>query len=191
MRARPRAATADDLVAAADTLTEAFAHYPWTRHVVPEDDYAARLHALQLLYLQHALEHGVVAVAADGDAVVALLPPDAPEPASEVVERVVELHGDRVDRLEQRPAPAQAWRLETLGVRPARQGRGLASALLSHALAEVGRRGGHEVVLETSEPRNVRLYERHGFGVTGRTDGADAPPVWTMSTAPGAAQTSS
>lgn len=191
MGARPRSATTDDLAAAADTLAEAFDDYPWTRHVLPEDDYVARLHALQLLYLQHAHEHGIVAVAGDVDAVVALLPPDAPDPAPAVVERVVELHGDRVDRLEHRPPPARAWRLETLGVRPAHQGRGLASALLAHALAEVARRGGHEVVLETSAPRNVRLYERHGFEVTGRAGGTDAPAVWSMSTAPAAAQTSS
>lgn len=169
-----------DLAAAADTLTAAFEHYPWTRHVLPEDDYLARLRALQHLYLGYACEHGIVAVTGDGEGVIALLPPHAPDPAPAMVEEVVALHGDRIDRLEQAPPPEGAWRLETLGVRPERQGRGIASALIHFALSEVRARGDRAVALDTSDPRNVRLYERHGFGVTAHTDSGDGPPVWKM-----------
>lgn len=169
-----------DLTAAADTLTAAFAHYPWTRYVLPEHDYLARLRALQHLYLGYAHEHGIVAVAGDTEGVIALLPPDAAEPAPDMVEEVVALHGDRIDRLDQVPPPEGAWRLETLGVRPEHQGCGIASALIHFALSEVRARGGRAVALDTSDPRNVRLYERHGFCVTAQADSGDGPPVWKM-----------
>ncbi len=169
-----------DLAPVADTLTAAFEHYPWTRHVLPEHDYLARLRALQHLYLGYACEHGIVAVTGDGEGVIALLPPDAPEPAPATVEEVVALHGDRIDRLDQAPPPEGAWQLETLGVRPEHQGRGIASALIHFALSEVRARGGRAVALDTSDPRNVRLYERHGFQVTAHSDSDDGPPVWKM-----------
>ncbi|QGW26373.1 MULTISPECIES: hypothetical protein [unclassified Dietzia] len=60
---------------------------------------------------------------------IALLPPDAPDPDVTAVEQIVALRGDRIGRL------------------------------------------------ETSDLRNVTLYERHGFSVTGRRDHPDGPPV--------------
>ncbi len=180
----PRLATIEDLPACGSTLAAAFEHYPWTRHVIPEDNYHQRLHDLQSLYVEYAHEHGIVAVAGDGVGVIALLPPDAPEPDPEMIDQIVQLHGDRIDRLNQNPPltdpPAGAWRLETLGVHPDQQGRGIASALLKFALAEVARRGGESVVLDTSEERNVRLYERHGFHTISHSETDDGPPVWQM-----------
>lgn len=175
-----RHAQTADLAAAADTLTAAFEHYPWTRHVLPEEDYLVRLRALQHLYLGYAHEHGIVAVTSDSDGVIALLPPDAPDPAPDMMEEVVALHGDRIDRLDQAPPPEGAWRLETLGVHPEHQGCGIASALIQFALSEVRARGGRAIALDTSDPRNLRLYKRHGFGVTAHADSGDGPPVWKM-----------
>ena len=182
MSTRPRCASSHDLEAAASTLSLAFEHYPWTRHVIPEDDYLERLRALQLLYLRYAHTHGIVAVIGNSAGVIALLPPGAPEPEAEMLERIVELHGDRVERIDPSEPPADAWILETLGVRPDHQGRGLASELLQFAVTEVARRGGEHIVLDTSDPRNVRLYEHHGFHTTAHADTAGRPPVWKMST---------
>lgn len=131
----PRLASPDDLAPAAETLARAFAHYPWTRHVIPEEGYA---------------------------------------------EQIVALHGDRIGRLGDGSPPHDGWSLETLGVRPAAQRRRLGSALLVFALDEAARRGARAVRLGTSDERNVRLYERHGFHVTGRRDHPDGPPVWDM-----------
>lgn len=174
-----------DLPLAADVLADAFRDYAWTRYVIPEEAYDDRLRALQLLYLEYANDHGLVGIAAgkDGevDGVIALVAPGAPDPAPEAVRRVVELHGDRIDRLSHASeVDAQAWRLETLGVRRSRQGAGLASALLSFADSLVAVRGGGPVTLETSDPRNVRLYERHGFGVVSHEPASGRPPVWRM-----------
>lgn len=169
-----------DLTVAAQTLTAAFTDYPWTRYVIPDDDYPGRLRALQHLYLTHAHTHGVAAVLDDGTGVIALLPPDAPSPDDQTLEQVMALHGDRLDRLTHEPSSHDDWTLETLGVHPRAQGRGAGSALLRFGLAEATRRGARAVRLETSSHDNVRLYERHGFRVTGRSDLPGGPSVWTM-----------
>lgn len=183
MTARP--ASPPDVPAAARVLAAAFADYPWTRWTVPADDHERRLEELQALYLAHALEVGVVLVddASEVRAVVALLPPDAPEPAPAVQERVVALHGDRLAVLADvalPPAPDDAWTLATLGVHPDHRGAGLGTALAEAGLAAAAERGATAVALETSDERNVRLYERLGFAVTARTELADGPVVWSM-----------
>ncbi|WP_230598129.1 hypothetical protein [Rhodococcoides fascians] len=60
-----RLAENHDLAPAADTLRDAFADYPWTRWVIPAEDYLATLQELQQLYLQHAHRHGIVLLTAD------------------------------------------------------------------------------------------------------------------------------
>lgn len=175
-----RLCTPADLNLAARTLTAAFTDYPWTRHVIPDDDYLRRLHALQRLYLAHALQNGITAVVDDGSGVIALLPPGAPDPDHHILEQIMTLHGDRLDRLPQETSSHGDWTLETLRVHPQAQGRGAGGALLEFGLALAARRGARAIRLETSSQDNVRLYERHGFQVTGRRDLPDGPSVWTM-----------
>lgn len=186
MTARP--ASPPDVPPAARVLAAAFADYPWTRWTVPADDHERRLEELQALYLAHALEVGIVLVD-DGPgprAVVALLPPDASDPAPEVQERVAALHGDRravLAGVALPPAPDGAWSLATLGVHPDHRGGGLGTALARAGLDAAARRGATTVALETSDERNVRLYERLGFAVTARTELVDGPVVWSMTRA--------
>ncbi|GAA1820874.1 hypothetical protein GCM10009771_20590 [Nesterenkonia flava] len=80
-------------------MTEAFHDYAWTRYVIPETGYETRLWKLQRLYLGHALRHGVVVVDESHDGVLAALPPDAPQPSTSFMERVVDLHGPSVWRM--------------------------------------------------------------------------------------------
>lgn len=56
------------------------------------------------------------------------------------------------------------WYLHMIGVDPAQQGRGLGARLLRQTLERVDAE--HlPAYLESSNPRNVSLYERHGFEV--------------------------
>ena len=57
----------------------------------------------------------------------------------------------------------------TMAVDPSRWGRGIGTALLTALVAEAGRRGCAEVLLEVREdnPRARRLYLRHGFAEIG------------------------
>jgi ribosomal protein S18 acetylase RimI-like enzyme len=70
------------------------------------------------------------------------------------------------------------WYLATLGVEPARQGRGVGRALLGAWLAQVDEDGGR-AYLETDAPRNVSFYERAGFGTRAEIRVLGVP-VWLM-----------
>ena len=71
------------------------------------------------------------------------------------------------------------WYLPMIGVDPVHQGRGYGSALLRHALLQVD--NDHVAAyLESSNPANVPLYERHGFVVLGTIQVGSSPPVIPM-----------
>lgn len=177
-----RPAVATDLGAAAHVLCAAFTDYPWTRWALPHDEYTERLYETQRLYLDHALRHGMVLVDTELRAVAAFLFPDAPPPPESVQRRVGELHGDRLAALLSAPlppTPGRAWSLEAVGVQPGHQGTGLGSAVLTAGLELIDIRFG-AVSLETSDERNVRLYERLGFATTATTQIPDGPFVASM-----------
>ena len=71
------------------------------------------------------------------------------------------------------------WYLGSIATVPAGRGRGLGTTLLGAGL-EVVDRDGLPAYLESSNPRNVSLYERHGFAVTERVDLPDGPPLTLM-----------
>ncbi len=72
-------------------------------------------------------------------------------------------------------APAD---VTTLAVAPAARRRGIASALLTAAVAEAAARGADGVVLEVAETNAaaIALYARHGFTALGRRRGYYAGP---------------
>ncbi|HYD87526.1 MAG TPA: GNAT family N-acetyltransferase [Vitreimonas sp.] len=69
-----------------------------------------------------------------------------------------------------------------LGVAPHAQGRGVGSAMLKATLAPCDAQG-VTAYLETSTQRNVDLYARHGFEVTGEFD-LPGLHFWTMTRRP-------
>lgn len=69
-----------------------------------------------------------------------------------------------------------------LGVSSAAQGRGVGSAMLKHTLAPLDKQG-VAAYLEASTERNVALYARHGFVVTGEFE-LPGLHFWTMTRAP-------
>lgn len=69
--------------------------------------------------------------------------------------------------------------LAAVGVAPGRQGEGLGSTLIAPGLAWADERG-LPAYLESSNPRNVPLYERHGFRVTSVLRLPSGPPVSLM-----------
>ncbi len=71
------------------------------------------------------------------------------------------------------------WYLPLIGVDPGRQGRGLGSALLKAGLALCDA-AGLPAYLESSNIKNVPLYERFGFEVLGVVQPGDFPGLWPM-----------
>ncbi|MFJ5775818.1 GNAT family N-acetyltransferase [Streptomyces sp. NPDC093094] len=99
---------------------------------------------------------------------------EAVDPANERVELIGRLTAGihPSDR-----AHAYLW---MIGVDPARQGRGLGTALVRHVLDRCDREG-LPAYLEASNARSRALYERLGFETAGRPlELPDGPPMWPM-----------
>jgi GNAT superfamily N-acetyltransferase len=71
------------------------------------------------------------------------------------------------------------WHLPLVGVDPARQNHGLGAALLIQKLTECDR-DQLPVYLEATSPRNVPLYERHGFEALATIQLGTSPPITPM-----------
>jgi len=75
------------------------------------------------------------------------------------------------------------WYLPLIGVEPSCQGRGCGGALLSFALERFDREK-QVAYLESSNPRNIRLYERHGFERLGEIQAGSSPTLVPMARRP-------
>jgi ribosomal protein S18 acetylase RimI-like enzyme len=75
--------------------------------------------------------------------------------------------------------PEPHWYLPLIGVDPTQQNKGYGAMLLQHALAACDREG-KPAYLESSNPRNVTLYQRHGFEIVGTIQAGSSPPMFPM-----------
>ena len=71
------------------------------------------------------------------------------------------------------------WYLPLIGVDPSKQRQGLGSALMQHALLPCDR-DRKRAYLESTNPENISLYERHGFEVLGTIQVGSSPPMFPM-----------
>lgn len=71
------------------------------------------------------------------------------------------------------------WYLPLIGTDPIQQGRGHGSALLRHALA-ICDADRIPAYLEATSPRNMALYQRHGFEITGTIQAGNSPLITPM-----------
>lgn len=75
------------------------------------------------------------------------------------------------------------WHLAFVGVDPFRVGEGIGSALLAHTLDRIDGEGS-VAYLESSNPRNVPYYQRHGFEVIREIRIGGGPPLMPMIRSP-------
>lgn len=108
----------------------------------------------------------------DGETLMAMLK----DTASEQSRRDAPLVMEQMQRFH----PSEPhWYLPLMGIDPRRQGQGLGSALMKHALVLVDT--DHlPAYLESSNPKNVPLYQRHGFELLGTIQVGSSPPVFPM-----------
>ena len=170
------------------TLVMAFSSDPVTRWVYPGPDaYLRYFPRLVAAFGGGALEQGTGHRAGDFAGAALWLPPGVgpdEEAMGELMQSsVAEERQESVFSILGQMGgfhPHEAhWYLPLIGVDPISQGQGLGSALLSHALAEVDRQ--HlPAYLESSNPRNIPLYQRHGFDVIGQIQEGESPPITPM-----------
>lgn len=184
----------DDVRALGTTLGEAFCDDPVFRYLVPgvdDDERARRLAPFFAADVQVHRNLGEVWVTDDVDAGAIWTPPGRRIPEWRQLRtgwwfvraswRTV-ANGMRVLGAIERAHPRDRphWYLATLGTAPARQGRGLGTALLGPVLERCDR-GGLPAYLESSKESNIPYYERFGFRVTGEVLlGPGGPLVWPM-----------
>lgn len=113
------------------------------------------------------------------------LPPNVhSEGALGILERTVSesIRGDLFSVIEQtaKYEPNEPhWYLALIGVDPAHQGKGYGAALMTYALHQCDREHA-PAYLESGNPRNISLYQRHGFEVLGTIQVGASPPLVPM-----------
>ena len=71
------------------------------------------------------------------------------------------------------------WYLPLIAADPNWIGQGLGALLMKHALRRCDEQG-VVAYLESSNPRNISLYQRHGFQITGRIQSGASPALTPM-----------
>ena len=183
-----RSAGPSEQAAVIDVLTLAFSVDPPVRYIWPgAQDYLPGFAALAAAMGGPAFAAGTAYMTEDGAAAGFWFAPGV-ERDAEAMSAVAERFMDPERRTAVSAAFAQAadyhpqephWYLPLIGVDPAHQGKGLGSRLMRHALARIDA-DGLPAFLESSNIRNVPLYERHGFEVLGVIDPGQTPPLYPM-----------
>ncbi len=166
----------------------AFSADPVIRWLWPEPDaYVRHFPALLAGFGGRAFENGTAyvtddfrggtlwlppGVGPDDDALEAVARDAVSEPTRSVLLSIFEQMSGSV--------PAEPhWHLAFVGVDPFWSGSGIGAALLGDALDRIDEEGS-QAYLESTNPRNVTLYQRHGFNVIREIRVGDAPPLIPM-----------
>jgi len=184
-----RAAEQDPAIS---TITLAFSADPAARWLYPDaQKYLEYFPSFIKAFAGAAFEHGS-ADCADGYAGVALWLPPGAHPDEKALVALLQHTIAEQDQAEvfalleqmDRYHPAEPhWYLPMIGVDPAKQGNGYGSALLKHAL-ECCDRDDKLAYLESSSPKNIPLYQRHGFELLGTIQVGSSPPLFPMQRRP-------
>lgn len=183
-----RPATEAERRAVIDVITLAFVTDPLARWAVPNaSDYLKYGPAFMDAFGCNGLPHGTAYVVGQFAGAALWLPPG------------VEPDGERMSAIAEKCVPADVqpefagvfeqmagyhphephWYLPIIGVDPALQGRGFGAALMRHA-AQRFDRDGAIAYLESSNARNIPLYQRHGFEILGTVRVGSSPEIVPM-----------
>jgi len=189
-----RTATLADADLIAATLVDAFLDTPDARWLIP--DRRARMEVYRQFcsaLVGHTLSHAIIDIAADGDG-VALWHPHTGVPlgtsgSDPLAAMTGGPHAGRFRQLEatfadHHPRAAHHY-LAYLAVAPARQRRGIGSALLAHHHATLDADAVPAYLVAVS-PESRDLYRRHGYQPHGEVFHLpdDGPPMFPMWRAP-------
>ena len=196
--AAPIRATRDDIPRLTTLLADAFSDDPclqWTfRAGAGFPKALSRYFAFALS--QQCAQHDAMFMSADGNAAAVWLPPQGlaalslpPARMLMMLPRLIAMTGfSRMTRAiatgdameKHHPPEPPHWYLFFIGVPSHARGMGLGSSILEASLKHVDAER-MPAYLDNSNPKNTRLYERHGFRVVSEFRARkDAPPFWGM-----------
>lgn len=185
---RIKTVTADQEEAAINVVVQAFSTDPAARWLYPDPhQYAVNFPSFVRIFGGKAFEQGS-AYSISGFSGAALWLPPGVHPDEEalagLIQRSVSEHKleEVLGVFEQMGSyhPSEPhWYLPLIGVDPAQQGRGYGSALMEHALIRCDR-DQKLAYLESSNPKNISLHERHGFELLGTIQVGGSPPICPM-----------
>jgi ribosomal protein S18 acetylase RimI-like enzyme len=183
-----KTATRSDEAPAIDVVLLAFSADPATRWTWPDpNQYLTHFPSFVRVFAGKAFAHDS-AYYVDGYAGAALWLPSEVHPDEDALMTLLQstacpqAQTDGVALFEQmgRYHPREPhWFLPFIGVDPFRQGQGHGAALMQHALIPCDR--DHTLAyLESSNSKNIPLYERHGFELLGTVQAGKSPPIFPM-----------
>jgi ribosomal protein S18 acetylase RimI-like enzyme len=183
-----RAMTADDEGPAIDTVVLAFAADPVTRWAWPHaQHYLAAMPKLVRAFGGNAFIHGGAYCTPDYTGAALWLPPGV-HPDQDRLGEIIEStaspsardEGPAIFEQMARHHPSEPhWYLPLIGVDPAHQGKGHGDALMAYALLRCDR-DKVPAYLESTNPRNISLYRRHGFEALGSIQVGSSPTLVPM-----------
>ena len=183
-----RAVAAADEAPAIATIVRAFAADPVARWVWPRaEQYQQAMPRLARAFGGRAFTSGG-AICTDDRAGAALWLPPGVHPDDDALGAVImstvadDLRDDALSTFEQMAGyhPSEPhWYLPLIGVDPAHQGKGLGDTLMAYALRRCDA-DKTPAYLESTNPRNISLYRRHGFEALGTIQAGTSPPLVPM-----------
>jgi ribosomal protein S18 acetylase RimI-like enzyme len=189
---RIRNAQNDDIETLVDTLSDSFAEDPMFNWLFPTTQLYP--HFFRMLIRDVYLSRGIVHIEDEGRAAALWLPPEQRliiAPRLRLLRfgwKLITQHGLRPawrvlqqGSIFSRHHPDEPhYYLQFIGCCRWEQGQGIGAALLKQGTRICDERG-MPAYLECSNPRNVPLYERHGFVVRGQQAvGKNGPMAWFM-----------
>ena len=170
------------------TLTLAFSTDPLLRWFYPDAErYLTHSPEMAKFFGGRAFDHDAAYRSDDFTGIALWLPPGVKPDAermgeliqASVDEGILEAVFSLIEQMDVYHPKEPVWYLPVIGVDPIHQGKGIGSALLDQGLAACDE-DGLPAYLESSNPRNISLYERHGFKVVAEIQSGDGPPIWPM-----------
>lgn len=185
---RANSVHSSEAAAATSVITLAFSADPVARWMYPDSQqYLRHFPEFVRAFAGRSFETRAAYIAKDGGGAALWMPPGIEAQEDPLIQLFWSSTSDEVqkdlfpifDQMAEFHPKYPHWYLPMIGVEPSRQGSGIGSALLQHTLANCDG-DGLPAYLESSNPKNIPLYERFGFELIGTIRSGDAPPLFPM-----------
>lgn len=184
-----RKASEADRTAVLHTMTLAFVADPLMRWILPEaGDYLTHFPPMTDIFGGKSIDNGSCFMTTGGEGAAMWLPPGvspdeqawASRSEAALPEERLASFGQLLDAMESyHPDEDDCWYLSVIGVDSGHQGKGVGATLMKHVTRMLDDNG-YLGYLESSNPQNISLYQRHGFEIVGEIQIDDSPVVTPM-----------